>query len=187
MDIYKIAFPDKERSSLTTLVGYVFDEETKQPIEAGITVEDIETGKVVGTYVSNSATGKFVIVLTPGRNYSISTNKKQYLFYSANFNLPKETEFKEVKKEIFLQKIKTGSKIVLNNVFFDSGQSTLKPESNVEIDRLYKLMLDNPQMKVEISGHTDNTGNPLSNQLLSKDRAAIVSNALIKKGLTFHD
>ncbi len=183
MDIYKIILPQQERSSLTTLVGYVFDEETKVPIETGITVEDIETGKVIGSYVSNSATGKFVIVLTPGRNYSISANKKQYLFYSANFNLPKETEFKEVKKEIFLQKIKAGNKIVLNNIFFDSGQSTLKFESNVEIDRLYKLMLDNPQMKVEISGHTDNTGNPASNQLLSKERAAIVTSALIKKGI----
>jgi len=183
MDIYKIAFPQNQRSSLTTLVGYIFDAETKQPIEAAITVEDIETGKVIGSYVSNSATGKFVIVLTPGRNYSFSTNKKQYLFYSANFNLPKETEFKEVKKEIFLQKIKAGNKIVLNNIFFDSGQSTLKPESNVEIDRLYKLMIDNPEMKVEISGHTDNTGNPASNQLLSKDRASVVTNSLIKKGI----
>ncbi|MFI5150475.1 MAG: OmpA family protein [Bacteroidia bacterium] len=182
-DLYKVTFPAEKRTSLTTLVGFVTDAESKSPIGSEINIEDLEKGELVGSYLSNDASGKFIVILSPGRNYSITVNKKGYLFYSENFNIPADTRFKEIRKEIILQKIKAGNKIVLNNIFFDFGLSTLRPESDVEIKKLYKLMQENPAIKVEISGHTDNVGNDNANQILSLGRAKVVTDALVAKGI----
>lgn len=182
-DIYKITFPDENRSKLITFVGFVFDEETKKPIESDIEIFDLEANKVLGNYKSNVASGKFVVVLTPGKNYSMTVNKKEYLFYSENFNIPLDNAFKEVKKEIYLQKIKVGKKIVLNNIFFDSGLSNLREQSYSEINKIYRIMIENPNIKVEISGHTDNVGNDATNNKLSADRAKVVVDVLLSKGI----
>jgi outer membrane protein OmpA-like peptidoglycan-associated protein/tetratricopeptide (TPR) repeat protein len=182
-DLYKVTYPTEKRTSLTTLIGFVTDGESKTPIGSTIRIEDIESGELTGVYASNEASGKFVVILRPGHNYSITVNKKGYLFYSENFNIPPETQFKEIRKEISLQKIKPGNKIVLNNIFFDSGKSTLRPESESELKKLCQLMLENLSIKVEISGHTDNVGNDEANRLLSQERAHVVTDALIARGI----
>jgi outer membrane protein OmpA-like peptidoglycan-associated protein/tetratricopeptide (TPR) repeat protein len=182
-DLYKVTYPAEKRTSLTTLVGFVMDGESKTPAGSSIRIEDIESGELTGVYASNESTGKFVVILRPGHNYSITVNKKGYLFYSENFNIPVETSFKEIRKEIFLQQIKTGNKIVLNNIFFDSGKSTLRSESESEIKKLCQLLQENSAIKVEISGHTDNVGNDEANRLLSQERAQVVTAALIAKGI----
>ena len=73
--------------------------------------------------------------------------------------------------------------IVLKNIFFDNNKSVLRKESMVEIDNVYKLLEENPNMSVEISGHTDNVGNAAYNKKLSLNRAKAVADALIKKGI----
>ena len=82
-----------------------------------------------------------------------------------------------------MKNIKKGSKIALRNIFFASGQSTLKSESNSELDRLVKLMKDVPGLVIEISGHTDTVGSESMNAKLYKDRAAAVVTYLTSKGI----
>jgi len=72
----------------------------------------------------------------------------------------------------------------LRNIFFDVGQATLRSESNTELDRLAKLLKDVPVLKVEISGHTDNTGSSSINDKLSQDRAEAVVVYLKGKGIS---
>jgi outer membrane protein OmpA-like peptidoglycan-associated protein len=73
--------------------------------------------------------------------------------------------------------------VVLNNIFFDVNKFDLKPESQVELDKLVQLLNDNPTLKVEISGHTDNVGTPADNLILSNNRAKSVVNYLVSKGI----
>ncbi|NBX80947.1 MAG: hypothetical protein EBQ94_11325 [Flavobacteriales bacterium] len=182
-DIYEVNYPQEKTSNLITFVGNVLNEETKAPLEANILVEDIDSSIVVGEYVSNSSTGKFVVILTPGRNYSITVSKKEYLFYSENFNVVDTAEFKIIKKEILLQQIKEGKKIVLNNIFFETGKSELTESSSLEITKLYELLKQNPTITVEISGHTDDVGTDATNLKLSFDRATVVVAELVNKGI----
>jgi len=76
-----------------------------------------------------------------------------------------------------------GSTIVLKNVFFDYNKATLKPESYLELDRVVKLLTDNPSMRIELSGHTDNRGTAEYNQKLSEDRAKSCVDYLTSKGI----
>jgi outer membrane protein OmpA-like peptidoglycan-associated protein/tetratricopeptide (TPR) repeat protein len=183
-DIYEIIYPQEKKSSLITFVGYVIDEVKGFPIEANIKVEDIDSSTLVGEYVSNSVTGKFVVILTPGRNYSMTVSKDNFLFYSENFNVSDTAVFQEIKKEVKMQKIEEGKKIVLNNIFFQTGKSELTESSALEIGKLYDLMIQNPKINVEISGHTDNVGGDVDNMKLSFDRAKVVVEALVTKGIS---
>ena len=108
---------------------------------------------------------------------------KGYLFHSENFDIPDNSGDNLVNKVIELKNIAIGSKIALRNVFFDTGKSTLRAESNGELDRILKLLKDVPTLKIEISGHTDNTGSASINQSLSQQRAEAVVTYLKAKGI----
>jgi outer membrane protein OmpA-like peptidoglycan-associated protein len=71
----------------------------------------------------------------------------------------------------------------LNNIFFETGKATLDNKSQNELDRLVKILKDNPTMEIEISGHTDNVGAADLNKKLSNDRAMAVVNYLVSKGI----
>lgn len=174
---------DVNKKSFTVFKGKTIDAITKKAVEAQIEITDNATGKVIETFTTNSATGKFIITLASGKNYGIIVKADGYLFHSENFDIPKGAADNLVDKTIELKNIKIGSTIALRNIFFDTGKSTLRPESNSELDRLVKLLNDVPSLKIEISGHTDNTGSAKLNEQLSKDRAEAVVVYLKGKGI----
>lgn len=171
------------KKSFTVFKGMTIDAMTKKPVEAQIEITDNVTGKVIETFTTNSATGKFIITLASGKNYGIAVKADKYLFHSENFDIPVGSADNLVNKVIELKNIAIGSKIALRNIFFDTGKSTLRAESNAELDRLVKLMKDVPTLKIEISGHTDNTGSATLNETLSQSRAEAVVAYLTTKGI----
>ena len=91
--------------------------------------------------------------------------------------------YREYDLEIYMKKIEVGKKIVLKNIFFETRSSILSPESKAEVARIAKIMVDNPTLKIEISGHTDNVGDDNYNQNLSEKRAKSVVDALVASGI----
>jgi outer membrane protein OmpA-like peptidoglycan-associated protein len=77
----------------------------------------------------------------------------------------------------------TDGKIITYGITFDIGKSTIKPESMGEINRIAKLMTDNPTLKFSVEGHTDNTGSAATNQTLSDARSAAVVAKLVEMGV----
>jgi outer membrane protein OmpA-like peptidoglycan-associated protein len=148
-----------------------------------IIVKDNASGKLIDTYYTNSDSGSYYFVLNRGQNYNVSYEAEGYLFQSENVNVPKQPEFSALAKNIVLEKVKAGAKIVLNNIFFDSNKATLRKESNLEIDKVIKLMQDYPELKIEVAGHTDSQGNDAANLKLSQSRSQSVVAALVKKGI----
>lgn len=188
LDIYKVRFDiiseDPElQAGLTLLKGVVTDEATGEPLEAEIELVNNHTGEIVAVFNSNSATGAYLISLPAGFDYGISVNAKGYLFHSENINIEESHEYQEVLNDIQLVKLDVGAKIVLNNIFYDYGESTLRPESKSELERLVRILEDNPQVRIEIGGHTDTRGSDGFNQKLSEDRAHSVVNYLIEHGI----
>ncbi|HXU26730.1 MAG TPA: OmpA family protein, partial [Bacteroidia bacterium] len=182
-DNYMLTFLNKKESPLTLVKGKVVDELGKPAKNVIITVTDNENEQVVGVYHANSKTGQFLFILTPGKNYNITYQADNHLFYSENMEIPKESKYYEISKQISLPPIVVGSKIVLNNIFFDFDKATLRPQSNVELRNLLLIMKGNPNMKVEISGHTDSKGTDAYNQKLSEERAQAVVKRLIENGI----
>ncbi|HLG34713.1 MAG TPA: OmpA family protein [Bacteroidia bacterium] len=181
-DIYQITFPDKKQVALALVSGVVLDPYGKVPADVVITVTDNVTGDVVGTYLPNSKTGRYVFILPPGKNYNISYEAEGYLFHSENIDITDNQNYYEMEKAVELAELTVGSKVVLNNIFFDFDKATLRPESAVELDKIKKLLLKNPELVIEISGHTDYKGNDAYNMKLSQDRAQSVVSYLCNKG-----
>lgn len=169
--------------SLTVFKGITIDAITGKAVEAEIEIVDNSNGKIIERFTTNSATGKFLLSLTAGKNYGIAVKAEGYLFHSENFDIPDGSDYNLVDKTIELKNIAVGSKIALRNIFFDVGKAVLRSESNSELDRLVKLMNDVPKLKIEISGHTDNTGSATLNDKLSQERADAVVNYLKLKGI----
>lgn len=169
-------------SRLTIVKGSVFDgfSEPSVPLEADIDIADNQTGQVISTIKSNAATGQFLLTLPSGKDYGIAVKKEGYLFHSENFNIPPTSEYQEITLDIKLLKLEKDSKIVLKNVFFETASANLDPKSYKELDELIKIMKDHANLKIEISGHTDNSGTRTTNLSLSERRAQSVVNYLAK-------
>ncbi len=170
-------------SRMVLLKGLVIDDKSSQPVSAAIDLIDNNTSEVLATFKSNEVSGDYLVSLPAGRNYGLNVNADGYLFNSMNFNLPDTAVFKEIYKVVRLKKIKIGESIVLRNIFFDYNQFTVRSESEAELARLYELLSENPTIKVEISGHTDDVGGDDYNQKLSQDRAKAVVDHLVTKGI----
>lgn len=169
---------------LTVLKGIVRDDKTKEPLEATIELIDNTINEVIATFKSNSVTGRYLVSLPSGKNYGLAVKRDGYLFHSENFDLPASADYQEVEKNIDLKKIEVGQSIVLKNIFFDFDKATIRSESANELDRLIKLLTENPTLKIELGSHTDSKGSDDYNQKLSQSRSQSVVTYLIGKGIS---
>lgn len=182
--IFQIELPDELKPKPTVVVqGIVSNSKTQAPLEAVVLIEDINSGELLSVNKSNSSTGDYLVVLPAGRNYSLSATSKGFFFYSESFEIPADTSYQEIDLNIQLEPIEKGTKVVLNNIFFESGRAELKPISYVELNKAVDLLKDNPSMVIEIGGHTDNVGSETLNQQLSQRRAQAVVDYMILAGI----
>jgi len=169
--------------NITILKGVIRDIKTQKPLGASIELIDIEANKTLATFTANATTGKYLVSLPSGKNYGLIVRQEGYLFHSENFNIPATAAYQEVEKNIDLKRIEVGSVIVLKNIFYDYNKATLRDESKNELDRLIKVLTENPTIKIELSAHTDSRGGNKYNMDLSSERAQSCVDYLIKNGI----
>jgi len=181
-DLYLAAMPKK----VTYIKGNVLDSSSRERLDAKIEVVRLRDGTVVYSKNSDDLNGSFLAGLKLGETYTFHIMKKGYLLYSENFILtdpPPKNDLDYAKSIlIHLRKIALGKKDILRNIFFETNSFILKPESRIELDQVIRFMAINPEVKMEISGHTDNVGEDNKNVILSENRAKTVYNYLIVKG-----
>jgi outer membrane protein OmpA-like peptidoglycan-associated protein len=185
LDLYCFELNKENRPMPVTYVkGIVFNNETKEKIEARFELINLKTGKIVYTSFSDPVKGDFLVTLPSENDYALNVSKEGYLFYSDNFSLKGNWSIIEpFIKNIPLQPIKVGESVVLRNIFFETAKYDLKTESVIELDKLVAFLKTNDKLKIEISGHTDNIGTKEYNQILSENRAKSVYNYLIEIGI----
>ncbi len=170
----------KRKEQTLSLEGEVLDENGK-PIHANIEIINNATGEVIARTTTDKL-GKYLAKLKGGKNYAMVVSSDGFLFESINLDIPPDKE--HIKMPSFkLKKIEAGKNIVLNNIFFDFDKASLRADSKPELERVAKVLKDNPSMKIEISGHTDNKGSATYNLKLSESRAKSVVDFLITSGI----
>ncbi|WP_212002372.1 OmpA family protein [Chitinophaga sp. HK235] len=183
LDIYSFELYPEARPLQTLYVkGFVYDTTTHERLTANIDVIDLQGGYPIAA-VKTDENGDFLAPLPVGKDYAFHVNKKGYLFYSDNFSLKDHHPGVPFEKNIPLQPLAANASIILHNIFFQSKQYSLEPASVTELDKLVKLLQDNPSVKIEIAGHTDNVGSDKDNLVLSANRARAVVKYLTDKGI----
>lgn len=163
----------------------IVDYETKEPITATIEFIDKESniklfeGKVVGnnsyTYTNTEKRSTAIIVV----------ESEGYLFQSIKIDIPIGSDIEQtIDRTIGLRRPKERVINILRNIYFDFDKFTLKQQSYNELSKLLKLMQENPNMEVEIAGHTDFIGGGDYNNTLSLKRAKAVYNYLLNNGVS---
>jgi outer membrane protein OmpA-like peptidoglycan-associated protein/tetratricopeptide (TPR) repeat protein len=162
--------------------GKVFDNKTRKGLPSAVELADLNTKEIISK-AQTDETGNYLITLPVGRDYAFNVNRRGYLFFSENFPLSQKQPDSTYNIDIPLQPLEVNAAIVLKNIFFDVNKFELKKESQVELDNVVRLMNENPTLRIQISGHTDNIGKPADNQLLSNNRAKSVVSYIITKGI----
>jgi OmpA-OmpF porin, OOP family len=186
-DIFRVKLLEKEKPDPVVLVkGNVYNAKTREPLSADLIYETLPDGKVVGNGTSDPDDGAFKMVLPYDRNYSIRASADKFFAVSENLNLDSliKAGYKEIQKDLFLVPIEVGQVFRLNNVFFDFDKWDLRPESFVELDRVVKLLEENPNIIIEMSAHTDSRGSDEYNFKLSDNRARSVMEYILSKGIS---
>ena len=184
LDLYTFQlYEEAQPLTVTYMKGIVYNEKDKSKVSANVKIIDLDSGEEIATTTSDPESGSFMISLPVEKNYAVNVSCDKFLFYSDNIELKEATPDEPFLVDIALKPIEKGESIVLKNIFFETGSAELKDESQVELDKLVEFMNSNTQIRIEISGHTDNVGSDAVNQKLSENRAKSVANYLIDSGI----
>ncbi len=181
--IYRYDIPFDQRPESTSYVkGTVKDRKQGTPLKSQVLLTHLSR-KITDT-ISTSSNGTFLACLPVNESYAFHVHKAGYLFYSGHFDLNYTlTTNQAYHLSILLDKIETGKRLVLYNIFFDLDSAMLKPSSYPELELLRAFLATNSSLNIEIEGHTDNTGTREYNIELSMQRAKSVYSYLKAKGI----
>lgn len=179
-DLYMVTRPNV-KVELVVLSGRITTGDKKVVKATDITIIDNATGNVVAHYDSTKFLGDYAVTLTPGKNYGLYVEKKGFLTFSKNINVP-ANQFSEIKENINLVPVDKGALIVLKNTFFNDSSAEFSSAMIPELDRYAELIKKNPNMIVEIASHAFDYGdNHEKNYELSQKRADAVVKYLLEK------
>ena len=186
IQLYRFDVPAEWRSSenSTYAQGRVFDKSTKKPLAAQVQLYNVENDSLVQQVNSDKINGEYTVVLTEGKQYALYVSAPNYLLNSLSFDYTSPRSLSPVALDVYLDPIKAGAAVVLNNLFFDTGKYDLEIKSKTELNKLIRFLQQNEKIKMEISGHTDDVGSDNDNQVLSEKRAKAVVDYLSGNGIS---
>jgi len=183
--IYTFRYPKSKRISTISnyLTGKIYEHGTNKPLYATVELIDRNTNDVVSVFESNKSNGEYFTILNEGGKYALYVESEGHLFESRSLDFNKKDLTEPIIEDFYLRPIREGEKTQLNNVYFDTDSDEIRPESYSEIDRVVHFLKQNADIRIEISGHTDNVGSEEYNMKLSVLRAKAVYSEIIAKGI----
>jgi outer membrane protein OmpA-like peptidoglycan-associated protein/Tfp pilus assembly protein PilF len=185
--IYRFHLPELVRGTPVTYVeGQVVDARNKHGLAASVLIQ--QEGSEEVRHIEANEKGEFFLTLASGNNYALQLKHEGYLFYSSRFELQDSNAFRPYQLSIALHPLdrrveEKAKRLVLQNILFEVGKSSLLPASQFELREVLDLLQRHPSMRIRLEGHTDNLGSDDMNMLLSQERAASVRGWLIANGI----
>ncbi|MDB5255702.1 MAG: yiaD [Chitinophagaceae bacterium] len=184
-DLFSIALPTAlVPEKVCFLSGKVLDQQTNEPLQAQLIYRSLRDEKVKGTILSDMHTGSFQVILPAVDSYYISAEKKGYYAQADSITFSGSAK-ESLKKELIirLDPLVVGKSLPIRQLYFEKTKAVFLSSSFPALDNLYRLMQQNPKLKIAIEGHTDNVGDATLNQELSVQRAEAVAAYLQERGI----
>ncbi len=189
IDLAKQLQPDEplgdETAAAEEIKGKVTECKTGKPL-GGVTIqfEDKNSGNIQ-TVISNNA-GEFSFV-PDARTEAFSARGKKPDYISRMVDIGKNDidSYKSGNAllEICMEKVDYEKALRLDNIHYDTGKSDIRPDARPELDRLVQFLNDNPEVRVELSSHTDSRSSADYNLKLSQRRADEAKKYIVSKGI----
>jgi len=168
--VYISLYPQQTLDVITT------DAKTGRPIGAEITLYDVETGELVNSAQVDSAANKLSTVLDGRKRYLACAEARGYISRCDTVVDVREITNLQLEPKIL-------RKFILHNMFFATDKTKILPTSEAALQELYKLLSENPEMRIKIIGHTDDVASDQYNKKLSEGRARSVRKEMIDRGI----
>lgn len=182
LDIYTLKRVIK-KAPVVTLVATVADITSGDFIQ-NATIDILHESRPLKYEATPTAEGAIETTL-PGQGlYLFDASAEGYLTGSDSIFIEMPQSDMTVYQTIYLKPLEVGISVRLNNIFFDFDKATLRPESFPELDKVVELLQKNPNLHIEIGGHTDDKGSDDYNLKLSQGRAESVRNYLTSQWIT---
>jgi OmpA-OmpF porin, OOP family len=165
------------------LTGIVRNAKTNRSITAKINFAQSPGIVAIDSVQSFQESGTYRAKLETGSIYNLTVVARGYLVLSETLDLSKTSDGQTIKRDFLLQPFEVGDKITLNNIYFEMGKADILSASYAELDKLVRLMQENPNMRIRLGGHTDIIGDPDANQELSQLRVDNVKRYLANHGI----
>lgn len=165
------------------LVLKTVDKQTRETLDADITISSTANNNSVAVRRIGNGLYQAQFENESSSQYKITVQRSGYMYKNVSISIPAmTTKSNKLAKQIMLDKIKVGYSQVIRNIYFDFGTARLKETSHPELDKLLKVLEENPRYLIEMSGHTDNVGGKDFNLWLSERRAQAIVDYMIQKG-----
>lgn len=183
LDLYQFELRPDIRPYRTIYVkGTVTDKQNGKGIPSTVELTDNESSLAL-MKIQTDEKGEYLITLPLGKDYTFTVNRKGYLFYSEVYAMKQKQADSVYTKNIALQPVLLNASFVFNNVQFANNSFELPKTGLIELEKLLQVLQENPSLKLQISGHTDNTGKAEDNEKLSTNRARSIVEWLSAKGI----
>lgn len=175
-DIYKVRLLEP----ILVLNGKTLNIKNREAVNATIYIEEKGTKPKP---ITNSENGVFNLKLELGKKYRVTAEAKGFFPKEEEIDASAIYDYFEMEKEILMTPLEKDQSIRLNFISFARAESMPLPESYSELDKVVKMMQENPNVKIRLEGHTEIYGNKKGLKKLSKERVISVKNYLVNKGV----
>lgn len=182
--LYRFNFPENIYVGEKIIVseGVVLDANTGNPIEARLSLVNLENDSTMYQFRSDGETGEFVMLYPDKAQSGLYVEKEGFI--PKIYNVERDSLKNRENIQIALDRIESGKNFIFENVFFDFDKADLKDASVASLRRLYDFLVLNPKLNIRIEGHTDNVGGAAYNENLSLKRAESVRSYLSQLGVS---
>lgn len=162
----------------------VYNKVTGQPVSASIELVNLSSPNRDVQHQQADENGEVMMALPLRRNYAFNVSEEGFMFYSQSMQLAQQNSLTEpFILDIALTPIEVGAQMDLYNIYFETDSFRILAESEPELQKLVAFLKDNRNLRVEIQGHTDSSGDPEHNRVLSEKRAFSVLEYLAENGV----
>jgi outer membrane protein OmpA-like peptidoglycan-associated protein len=171
--------------------GQVINKATKLPlanatvglINFSSSVDPIDLSNSQMQKIETDPSGDFEYILTADMNYHILGKKEKFFAQSVDLSTMGKYDSETLEIKLELEEIELNKAIRLDNIYYDYNKWDIRSDAGIELDKLVKVLHENPDIKIELSAHTDSRGADNYNLKLSQKRAESATKYIVSKGI----
>lgn len=176
-DIYRLKAEQKTTMMLT---GRILNRKTNLPVENATAVLSKVGGGILKFETGKD--GKFMMDISPETDYTVAGIKTGYLS-EVNSLTTKGVKNPIIEQDLYVDVIELNKAIRIENIYYDFDKWNIRPDAAVELDKLVKILKDNPTIWIELGSHTDSRGKDAYNLNLSQKRAVSAVDYIVSRGI----